>query len=175
MDDEVIIALLRGDQAAMEAFFRRHYRWALGYARRRGAGEDAADIVHDVFADLFERPPNGLGKVADRAVLAVMISDRVKWAWRKATRARKVPLLSDLLGPGTDLSALARRRRLGREVVEAMARLGTTQRRLLEQRFFEDVRAVDIAAQTGRTAAAVRAAVFRAQASLRMELGLKGS
>lgn len=160
------------DPEATTPFVLEHYAWALGRARARGGAQHAEDIVQDVFRELLERPPKGLETAGARAVITVMISDHVIARYHKAKKMLVGPLWSDLLGSASNLSTLARRERVFQEVVSAMQRLQTMHRALLEMRYFEGLRPVDIARQMSLTDAAVRGQLFRAMGCLREELGL---
>lgn len=171
-DAELFAAASRGDQHAFTLLVRRHRRWAELYAIKCGAGAEAADVAQEAFLKLLRSKDTQLRSESLRSLLSVDIHFRVLRLLQRQARLLQVELGSDVPQQGTGLSEAARRGRLAARVLEAMARLRSTERRLLELRHIEGLRPVEIAKRSGRSDAAIRAALFRARRSLRLELGL---
>lgn len=170
-DADLLRALRSGDQRAAAQLIDRYHAWALEYARKKGAGQDARDIAHDVLVALLESPPEDLHSGSLHALLSARLRFRVLDSQQRRREGAR-ELSSKLRANETAPSDRARRRRAARQAVEALDQLCSTERRLLRMRYIDDMRAVDIAESTGQSAAAVRSALFRARASLRMLLGL---
>lgn len=167
-DNPSLAAALRDDPRARERFVAEHRDWAVRYARRRGAGQDAEDIAHAALLAVIERPPAALDRVHPRAILAVKIRDRVALRWRSLRH--EVSLSEAQLAdarPG--VRSEVNLRELLRKLASALHRLRTREREVLSRRFLEEERAVDMV-ETGETPAAVRGRVFRALDSLRGQM-----
>lgn len=175
MDDENLLheVLSGADPKTRKRFVLEHWNWSVRRAMARGAPEPE-DIVQDVFLDILDNPRRVSKDVKVRAVLSVMISDRIIELHRAKKRMPIRELYADLLRGHTDLSSLARRERLTLEVLDAMKRLQTMHRAMLEMRYFDGLRPAEIARQMSLTDAAVRGLLFRGLGSLREELGLAG-
>ncbi|WP_086002067.1 sigma-70 family RNA polymerase sigma factor [Plesiocystis pacifica] len=171
-DAELFAAASQGDQDAFAALVRRHRRWAELYARKCGAGADAADVAQEAFLKLLRSEERELRSKSLRALLRVDIHFRVLRLHQR--RARQLPLAQSSAFPAgeTDISDMARNRRIVGLVQAAIQRLRSSERRLLTQHYTLGMRPVEIAQQSGRSGAAVRSALYRARNSLRAELGL---
>ncbi|EDM76668.1 hypothetical protein PPSIR1_38109 [Plesiocystis pacifica SIR-1] len=171
-DAELFAAASQGDQHAFAVLVHRHRRWAELYAIKCGAGSEAADVAQEAFLKLLRSKDKELRSDSLRSLLSVDIHFQVLRLLQKQARQMQLEGGSAIPDQETGLSQVARRRRLAARVVEAMERLRSTERRLLELRHVEGLRPVEIAERTGRTDAAIRAALFRARRALRLELGL---
>ncbi len=91
-DDRALVRLAsRGEERALELLYLRHRDWAFGVAwRLTGSREDAADVLQDAFADLFQRLPGFRLTSSMRAWLYPVIKHRCVSLHRK--RRRVVPL-----------------------------------------------------------------------------------
>lgn len=174
MDVEVTLAELLADSEGRGRFMAAHHGWAIRRARRYASRQDAEDIVQEVFAGLIEAPPEGVPAGKARAFLSVLIYRRAVDLHRRRARAPFVALVLDGVAEGTGLSTVARRARVFEEIQEAIRRLQTLPRTIIELRYFEGLSSVEIAARLSMTDAAVRSILFRAMGAIRQELGIAG-
>lgn len=165
-DRELLEAIRSGDQGAKEAFARRHARWAVDYARRKGAGDLAEDVAQEVLHNLTNRPPIDLRDSTARAYMRTCILREIR---DETARIRTHQTHRSVIDPKTSpSSAIARLH----AVQIAVSDLATDKRDLLAMRYGDGLKYSEIAAETGRTAGTLRSDLRRTLAALRSKISL---
>lgn len=167
-DRELLAAIRAGDMDATVVFVERHMDWAIGRARKLGAGQDARDVAHDALFGLIQKPPVELREASVRALLGTDLHHRVARARKKRERVVMEPGSS--LVDSVALSSLVRLRERAGAMLEGLGRLEGREQRVLRMRFFDEQRFREIGEQLGVSESAARGAVFRALRSLRREV-----
>lgn len=177
-DVALVLRAMAGDQEAVSILHARYGRYALALARRHGAGDDAEDIVQDVFLTLVEargwhvRPeqaPDGLL----RRYIAGMVRHLVKQQRRRHVGAW--PALDDLVVPmwaqanESPEDRALRAERLAR-LRWAIASLSQRQRQIAVLRFIECLPGSEIAEKLGLSQPAVYTHLYQIREALRPRL-----
>jgi DNA-directed RNA polymerase specialized sigma24 family protein len=139
----------------IEDLFRAHWGLVFGYLRR-GTGDPR--LAEDLAQETFTRAARGMSGFRGGSPTAwlLMIARHVLIDWSRRGHPALLPLDADqLVMGGPDVT--------GFEVRRVLASLPTAQQRLLVLVHFDGFSLVEVAAMTGRTEAAVKAALFRAR------------
>jgi RNA polymerase sigma-70 factor, ECF subfamily len=148
-DEELMEALMAGDQAALRPLVERHHANLLGFLYRMLGGDRR--LAEDLVQDTFERIIRQRTYVASRpfkpwlyAIASNLARDHLRAAGRQGETVGEWAL-ADLTDPkpGPELTALARD--IDRRVAGAMATLGHEYRAALILRFFHDMSLESIA------------------------------
>lgn len=172
MYPQLFVEGLRDKDPAVRDYLVRRYRvWAVRHAMRHGAGAESEDIAHDALVAILEKPPlDAIERgVPMRAIVFVKVYDRVCIARLK--QGRLAPLATSRAESGPRLSSEVGDYRMYLRVREALNRLATPDRELIEARYLKEMKAVELANED-RSAAAVRGGVFRALGQLRRSFKL---
>lgn len=167
MDDA---SLSKQGRETLSQLMKEHYNWALTHAGSCGARQDAEDIVHDAFVALATRQSDG--DFPGRALVSVVIYHRVVDRYRKRSRAPLVELYGDLVEDGSGLSTAARRARTVDDIRDALRRLQTLPRVVIEMRYFDELNSSEIGRRLSLPDSTVRGILRRALGLLRQELGV---
>lgn len=145
-----------------ESSFDRVYAYVVRRVRTREEAEDAtAEVFHHALAGLPRFEWNGTPFVAWLLGIATRVLAR---RWQRASAQKEVP--------GEDLDLLATQSQAEQQALfrQLLERLPPDQRRVLEQRFFEQRSIREIAHALGRSEGAVKQLQFRALETLRDQL-----
>lgn len=154
-----------------EALYRAHAPEILGYLRRRGAGEDAQDLLADTFLVAWRRRDD-LPETALRRAWLFGTARRLLLAHRRGTQtAIPTDRADSWVTPATtddDATAAA-------EVVRsALAELPEVDRELLTMTVWERLPVVEAGAVLGLSASAARVRLHRARSRLAADPRLSG-
>lgn len=152
-DRELLAAMRGGDRSAAETFARRHAVWAVDYARRKGAGDQAEDVAQQVLSNLLERPTVALKRASAAPYLRTCILNQIS-VLRRQQRPHQTP--KSHIDPTTSPSSVVARRHALEAVAAELEGLPTAKRELLLARYRDDLEPVEIAHATGRPSATVR-------------------
>lgn len=172
-DEELLRAIRDGDSTALDTFYERHHRLALGLAYRivRDAAT-AEDVVQEAYlavwrgtASYDSRRGNG------RSWLLAVVHHRAIDYQRRQARRPVTPLEVGEEGSATEAwNALqAERERL--ELRDALALLSADQRQLVELAYFAGLTQAEIVERTGVPLGTVKGRMRRALERLRTALG----
>lgn len=156
---------------AFENLYRSHHAAVLGYCRRRTSLADAHDAAAEVFTIAWRKIdviPDGERTLTWLFGVAYRVLGHQWRSRRRLARLReRVTHLGQLppLGP----EGVVVRRSQDREVLEAVARLGPTDREILRLAGWEDLPHADIAEILGISVAAVDQRFHRAKKRLARE------
>lgn len=168
-DEELMAAYVAGDTRAFEVLFRRYARPLVAKLRERGAQEaDAREIVQQGFLRLHRARHRYEPGRRFRSWLFTIAFNVWRDELRRAHHWRETPLDTEIAAPPVD-DPLAREAEM-RRVRRALACLSTSQRRLLEMHWFDDLTYREIAERLGASQAAVKLRAFRAHQALRLAL-----
>ena len=166
-DTDLIATIARGQQASLGTLYDRHAALLLGLLTRiLGDGQEAEDVLHEVFLEVWERAADydpARGTV--RAWLVMRARSRGLDRLRALGRARAVP--NDRLGvegpaPTAPADVIS--------VHRALAKLPPELRVLLELGYFGGMSSAEIAAHEKLAVGTVKSRVARALAELRASL-----
>lgn len=160
-DRELLQAIRSGDRAAKETFARRHARWAVDYARRKGAGDIAEDVAQEVLHNLTNRPPVDLRDSTAKPYMRRCILRKIT---EETARIRTHQTQRSVVDPRTSPSSAAAR---NHAVAVAVADLATDKRELLAMRYVDGLQYTEIAEATGRKAGTLRKDIWRTLEQLR--------
>ncbi|MBI5366020.1 MAG: sigma-70 family RNA polymerase sigma factor [Planctomycetes bacterium] len=176
-DVRLMLAFQRGDEEAFAALVTKYQRSVLGTIYRYTGDRDACD---DLAQDIFVRVWNARASYAPSAKFGTwlfrIVTNMCLNEIRDRRLRRTLPLVEDdLLGAGAERAherptQVVRREELREQVREALSRLPPNQRLALILDKFEDLSYEEIAARMSLTTMAVKSLLFRARASLKVEL-----
>ena len=170
-DDELLLAAVRGDQAAFSAFYRRHERRLAAFFRRStGSAELAVDLAAETFAVLVIRLDdfdNRKGSAAGwlygiaRNVLARSVErGRVEDRARRRLGVPSISLTDELLEAIDALEAQER-------AIDLLATLPPDQASAVHARVIDEQSYTEIAAELHCSESVVRKRVSRGLARLK--------
>lgn len=147
-----------------DLLFRLHARRLIQVAwLMTGDRNEAEDVVAEVFARVYRKPPPGVGNPIGYLRRAVV--NEVIGRARSAARRRSLVVRCDpVLSPDDDVAERDR-------VWRALCQLSDRQRAALVLRYFEDLSEIDIARTLGVRPGAVKSTTARAVERLRELLG----
>jgi RNA polymerase sigma-70 factor, ECF subfamily len=171
-DSELIARALAGDETALDALVRRHYRTAFSIAlANTGNRPDAEDACHDAFLRATER----LAECRDRDRFAFWLGAIVRnHARNMATRGilrRAEPLEPKTASARDDPARDAEVAELRGRLEAALRVLTVTQREVVLLHDLEGWTHADIAAAIGTSEGMSRQHLFQARGRLRDALG----
>jgi RNA polymerase sigma-70 factor (ECF subfamily) len=170
-DEDLMLRVARGDQAAFRLLALRYTGRAVGLARRTtGSDADAEEIVQEALLRLWINAPRWRPVAAFRT-----------WFYRVVVnlalnRRRRPPLLAleqagDPVDPAADPGERLERAQLDRQVASAIAELPAQQRAAVTLAYAEGLSNAETAAVLDTSVAAVESLLVRARRSLRAKLG----
>ncbi|MBZ5723690.1 MAG: RNA polymerase sigma factor [Acidobacteriia bacterium] len=168
-DERLLVEAAQKDPAKFGDLYELHFEKIYAFIGRRVRDRDTAEeltseVFHRALANLrsYEWRGAPFGAWLMR-IAANVVADRSK------RDAREVPAIEDPPEPNAapDLEALENRARLFRLVRQ----LPDDQRRVVHQRFVDEMSIREIAQQLGRSEGAVKQLQFRALQSLRAQMG----
>lgn len=172
-DAELVAAMARGEQSAVEALYDRHAGLMMGVAVRMLSNRSAAeDLVHDVFLEAW-RAANSFDR--DRGTvktwLMVRLRSRALDRLRSVSVTRRVDTGGERLpepedGPTLDTSGLDRER-----VRAALADLPDPQRHVVELAYYRGLSSTEVAEVLGVPVGTVKSRTAAAFRKLREVLG----
>jgi RNA polymerase sigma-70 factor (ECF subfamily) len=166
-DEELVAALERRDECALEEIDRRYRSQLRNHARRllAGSGVDPDDLVQETVLRAWSNPP--AEHVALAAWLHVVLRNRGVDILRSPAvrRASDAPVDPDRR-PARDVVAEASERERLRELVGALQDLPTRQARALILHVLEGRPQREIASELGTSTNSVKALVHRARHEL---------
>lgn len=155
---ELLRQLVRGDHAAMEQVYSRHYRLVSKWITRMGGNEDdAADICQESMIVLYEKSRNGDFELTSKLSTYLFAIARNLWYKKMQNRQAGVVKIDegDELNIGAnyedDIKAHHERELHYQQLDQALARLGEPCASLLRSFYFNNSSMQDIAAQFGYT------------------------
>lgn len=165
-DDELVAALKRRDESALEEIERRYHGQLHSHARRllSGSGVDPEDLVQETVMRAWSNPPSE--HIALGAWLHVVLRNRGVDLLRAPAVRRAADVGIDLERPARDVFAEVNEREQLRELVEALQAMPSRQSRALVLHTLEGRPQRDIAAELGTSANSVKALVHRARRDL---------
>jgi RNA polymerase sigma-70 factor (ECF subfamily) len=155
-------------ETRFHALFKRHYGDVVRYAIRRVGADDADDVAEDVFAVVWrriDRVPDGAGALP----WIYGVARRVTANHHRASRRRR-RLWSKAAGEETVATHPDPRP----ELIDALARLGSRDREVLELRAWEGLEPREMAEVLGCSVNAATVRLHRARRRLAAELGPEG-
>ncbi|GAB3691361.1 RNA polymerase sigma factor [Angustibacter aerolatus] len=164
-DEQLALALSRGDEAALAQCYERYGSAVLAYLRRLVGPDDAEDVLQRTFLDVW--------RTADRYdpsrslsawVFTIARRRAVDDLRRRRPAVVAVDTLRDLVGD--DGQQLAEQFAWAADVRTALSRLPDVQRRTLELAYFEDCTQSEIARRTGVPLGTVKARMARGSRTL---------
>jgi len=166
-DEDLARAFGAGDDGALAALYELYRRPPFVFcARMLGHGEEARDVVQDVFAGAFGRRQEFAGLRSPRAWLFTVARNRCLSVMRRgASHARLAPAVSGATGPEAPPDALEAADD-ARRVRRALAELAPEQREVVVLREYQDLSYREIAEITQSTEGAVKSKLFRARQAL---------
>ncbi|MFD0305672.1 sigma-70 family RNA polymerase sigma factor [Streptomyces sp. NPDC127119] len=177
-DDEVALGLVRGDEACLAA---AHDRWAplVHTLARRALGDDreAEDVTQQVFLGMWRgrhgyRPERGAIAGWIVGITKRKIADALAARTRRAELVASAGAVLVLADPVAERpEAVLDRVLVGRE----MAKLPTSQQRVLRLAFYEDLTQTQIARRTGLPLGTVKSHARRGLHQLKHGLRLEAS
>ena len=166
-DHELVAALERRDECALEEIDRRYGPQLRNHARRllAGSGLDPDDLVQETVMRVWTNPP--AGRVALAAWLHVVLRNRGYDFLRApaVSRASSAPVDPDRR-PGRDAFDEATEHEQLREIVAALQELPPRQARALVLHALEGRPQREIAGELGTTERSVKGLVYRARHEL---------
>jgi RNA polymerase sigma-70 factor (ECF subfamily) len=169
-DEDLMLRVARGDQAAFRLLAQRYTGRAVRLARRTtGSDADAEEIVQEALLRVWTNAPRWRPTAAFRT-----------WFYRvvfnlSLNRRRRPPFLGleragDPADPAVDPSKQLERDELDRHVASAIAALPAQQRAAVTLTYAEGLSNAETAAVIGTSVSAVETLLVRARRSLRAKL-----
>ncbi len=180
-DEELALALQRGETAALDELVLRHQGRVYAAAYRIAANrEDALDVAQDAFLKAYQRihawrPTGGFVPWLLRLTINQAIDQ-----YRRKKRRGQQRLVDEAVSNRTDAvavsgeadtSAHVRAREIGARVREALVVLSPKQRLVFVMRHYEGLALAEIAEELGCTIGSVKVHLFRSLKKLQRELG----
>lgn len=165
-DVDLLGRIAQGDEAALGALYDRHAPLLLGVARRL-VGEDAEDLVHDVFLEAWLRAGTYDARRAGvRTWLMVRLRSRALDLHRRPERTRRVDAPAEPVGHAADPSATADRT----AVIQALSLVPPPQRRVLELAYYRGMSSAEIAQAEALPLGTVKSRTAGGMRKLRQQL-----
>lgn len=150
-DEELMASMMSGDRQALTILVERHYGSLLGYLFRLAGGSRtlAEDLVQETFATILRRGGYEVTRPFKPWLYAVA-TNVARDHFKSAAVRREVPTEHDAIvemrddDPGPEEHALAAEE--GREVAQAVVRLGDEYRETILLRFYQGLSLREIAA-----------------------------
>ncbi len=169
-DESLMLALGRGELAALAGLVRRHQEWAWRVAVRfLGRAPEAEDVVQEAFLRLPDAAPRYQAKAPFRAYLRRIV---VRLRLDHHRRPSSLPLeeLPEPQDPAPSPPAVLLRREDAAILRAALDTLPATQRMALVLRYYEELDSRDIAAAMAISPKAVERLLARGRDGLRKVL-----
>jgi RNA polymerase sigma-70 factor, ECF subfamily len=164
-DEQLLIEAARKDPAHFGDIYERYFDRVYAYVARRVGNRDAAQ---DLTADVFHRALANIGKYESRGVpfaawLFRIAANAIADRWKRTAKESGNPAPEESDSGKIDLEAAENRAQL----FQAVRKLTTEQRRVIQLRFAEEKSIRDIAQEMRKTEGAVKLLQFRAIQNLR--------
>jgi RNA polymerase sigma-70 factor, ECF subfamily len=170
-DEDLMLRVARGDQAAFRLLAQRYTGRAVRLARRTtGSDADAEEIVQEALLRVWTNAPRWRPTAAFRTWFYRVV---LNLSLNRRRRASFVPLeqVGDPPDPAADPSTQLERAELDRRVASAVAELPAQQRAAITLTYAEGFSNAETAATIGTSVSAVETLLVRARRSLRTRLG----
>jgi RNA polymerase sigma-70 factor (ECF subfamily) len=166
-DDELIVAVAAGEDAALRELFTRHAPWLA--ARLRGML--VADAVEDVLQETFLAVWRGAGSYRPQGVAG-------GWLWGIARRQAALSLRRgghEVVAGPVEVPDPADAALTRMELEAAVAELGSAERQVWRLLYEQDRSVAEVSRAMGIPEGTVKSRAFRARSLLRRALGQEGS
>jgi RNA polymerase sigma-70 factor (ECF subfamily) len=172
-DEDLVARYVSGDQAAFRTLFDRYAPVLLRMASRHLRNEDEArDVVQQTFVQVHAARFDFQQGRPFRPWLFTIGMNVIRQVWRRRKRTREV---DDERAPApvstADTSEPLLRGERARLLREALSRLPTSQREVVELHWFQERPFAEVARMVGSTEGAVKVRAHRAYTRLRHALG----
>jgi RNA polymerase sigma-70 factor (ECF subfamily) len=165
-DQRLIAALADGEVDALSALFARHGATLLALARRI-VGEEAEDLVHDVFVEVWRHAATyDPARASVRTWMIVRCRSRALDRLRSARTRGAVPLDEVDALPALEAAELPRQLD-GQRAAAALDQLSPPQREVIALAYYGGLSATEIAAQLEIPVGTVKSRTAAALAALR--------
>jgi RNA polymerase sigma-70 factor (ECF subfamily) len=161
----LLIEAAQKDPARFGDIYERYFDRVYAYVARRVGNRDAAQ---DLTSDVFHRALANIGKYESRGVpfgawLFRIAANAIADRWKRTSKESGDPAPEEIDSGKIDLEAIEHRAQL----FQAVRKLPTEQRRVIQLRFAEEKSIRDIAQEMRKTEGAVKLLQFRAIQNLR--------
>jgi RNA polymerase sigma factor (sigma-70 family) len=164
-DDRLVEQVRRGNEAAFEVIFDRHYRGILSFCRHMlGSREEAEDAVQQTFASAYTDLQSNDREIRLKAWLYTIARNRCLSILR--ARREQVADLNDEDLPTAGLSEQVQQRADLKELLQDLRELPDDQREALVLFEIGDLSQAEVANVIGVDSMKVKALVFQARSSL---------
>lgn len=156
-DQELLLSLAQGNDAALDHFFNRHSNKVYNYALKRGLnGEQAQDVVQIVFMQIYRKKLQYNPKYAPQAWLYVITKSELKdYKLRELKgHAEFEDSLSQNDAPIPNIEK-------AQEVSHLIADLGEKERQIITDRFLHEMEYEEIARKLQESESNIRQIVSR--------------
>ena len=164
-DELLLIEAAQKDPARFGDIYERYFDRVYAYVARRVGNRDGAQ---DLTSDVFHRALANIGKYESRGVpfgawLFRIAANAIADRWKRTSKESGDPAPEEIDSGKIDLEAIEHRAQL----FQAVRKLPTEQRRVIQLRFAEEKSIRDIAQEMRKTEGAVKLLQFRAIQNLR--------
>lgn len=171
-DEDLVVAMARGDRLALSALYRRHAPalLALGNRLLQDDRREAEDLVHDVFVELWKAagdydPARGTVRAWMLVRIRSRALDRLRCARQRCLVLTGETAEVEVSAPQSVVSE-------GRRVVGLLDGLSTHHRKVIELGYFEDLSSEEVARRLSIPVGTVKSRTAAAIAELRRRLGV---
>jgi RNA polymerase sigma-70 factor, ECF subfamily len=167
-DETLIVRIANGDRFAMEVLFARHrtrvYRWLLRFVKDEALAED---LLSDAFLDVWRQA----GRFEFRSSVATWLLSIARFkalsALRRGTDAElDQQLASTVADPADDPEAVLQNKERTQLLRQALSRLSTDHREVIDLVYYHDKRIDDVAQILNVPPATVKTRMFYARRKL---------
>jgi RNA polymerase sigma-70 factor (ECF subfamily) len=169
-DEDLMVRVAAGDEAAFRRLARRHLQRGLAVARRiAGNAADAEEVVQEALLRVWTHAPRWRPTASYRTwfyriVVNLCLDRRRRAAWMGLEEA------GDPADPAPDAVTMIERDQTGRAVADAVAALPERQRAALVLTYYEGLGNEETAAVLGTSVSAVESLLIRGKRTLRERL-----
>jgi len=170
-DEDLVLAVRRGDQRAFGALYVRHHRDVLTVVTKHlGAGPDREDVIQEVFLQLYRALPSFRGDASLSTFLHRITMNVALDHLRKRCRHQRVDYDSDALETAVDARQDPEQHSSARQQLQSLLHhldgIALDKRRALMMVAVAGLSLNDAAAQLGTNADRVKQRVVRARREL---------
>ncbi|WP_347548917.1 RNA polymerase sigma factor [Pseudalkalibacillus hwajinpoensis] len=176
-DEELVIAMSRGNQAAFEAFVHRYHAPLLGYLERMLRDrKKAEDVVQDTFLKLINQLKSK--KIPDKVKpwLYQVATNQCRDYWKSSGYKSEKQILDNIPDqPDHEPSVveLFERQEARKEFLEKLDTLSSTQREIVYLRFYQELKYQEISETLELPLGTVKSNLFHALKKLKVSLERK--
>ncbi|MCA0986711.1 RNA polymerase sigma factor [Guptibacillus algicola] len=176
-DEELVIGMSKGNQAAFEALIHRYHAPLLGYLERMLRDrKKAEDVVQDTFLKLLTQLKARKIPEKIKPWLYQVATNQCRDYWKSSSyksEKQVIDKLPDQQSGDPSVVELFERQESRKEFLEELDELSTSQREIVFLRFYQDLKYQEIAETLEMPLGTVKSNLYHALKKLKTSIGRK--